>query len=380
MKKLVALLLTAAMVFSFAACGSSDSASDSSNGGDSSASASEEKADSGEKKTIGITLPTQELERFLKDQEYMTAFLEEKGYNVDVQFAKGDAATQVNIIENMIASGVDGIIISPMDGGALTKAVEECHDAGIPVIAYDANVLNTPYIDYFVTDDLVGIGRQQAQFIIDTLGVENSDKSFNIELFGGDFGDASAKLFWSGAEEVLTPYIESGKLVVVSGQTDYDTCAIAEWSATKAQSRMDTLLSTYYTDKHIDAVLTQNDDLAAGVISALKSVGYGVEDMPMPVITGMDCTISALKSIHAGDQSMTIYKDIRQLSKHASDIIDCLIKGEEPDLSDVELTTYDNGVKEVTATKVPSLVLTNDNMQELVFDSGYYTEEEVGLE
>ena len=77
---------------------------------------------------------------------------------------------------------------------------------------------------------------------------------------------------------------------------------------------------------------------------------------------------------------MTIYKDIRQLSEYASYIIDCLVRGEEPDLSDVDLTTYDNGVKEVTATKVPSLVLTNENMEELVFESGYYTREEVGLE
>lgn len=374
MKKVVALLLTAVMVFSMAACGSSDK------GSVSEGEQKEESADSGEQKTIGITLPTQELARCLKDQEYMTENLEAMGYKVDVQFAKGDAATQVNIIENMITSGVDGVIISPWDGGALTRAVEACHDAGIPVIAYDANVLDTPYIDYFVTDDLVGIGRQQAQFIIDTLGVDEGEETYNVELFGGDFGDASATLFWNGAMEVLTPYIESGKLIVVSGQTDYDTCAVAEWSATKAQSRMDTLLSTYYTDKRIDAVLTQNDDLAAGVISALKSVGYGTEDMPMPIITGMDCTISALKSIHAGDQSMTIYKDIRQLSEYASYIIDCLVRGEEPDLSDVDLTTYDNGVKEVTATKVPSLVLTNENMEELVFESGYYTREEVGLE
>jgi putative multiple sugar transport system substrate-binding protein len=330
--------------------------------------------------TIGITLPTQDLARCLKDQEYLTEDLNALGYDVDVQFAMGDAAKQASIVENMLLNGCVGIIISPWDGGALTNAVQACKDAGVPVLAYDANILNTDYIDYFVTDDLVGIGRLQAQFIVDKLGVEESDESFNIELFGGDYGDASAKYFWDGAMEVLTPYIESGKLVVVSEQTDYNTCAVPEWDAAKAQSRMDTLLSTYYTDKRLDAALTQNDNLAAGAIASLKSVGYGTEDMPMPVLTGMDCTISALKYIHAGDQSMTIYKDIRALAENASMIIDCLVRGEEPDFSGVETTTYDNGVKEVIATKVPAMVLTDDKIQELVFDTGYYTEEEVGLE
>ena len=380
--KVMAVGLSVAMVLGMTACGSSssDTPAPSDNAAQPATEGEAAAESSGKRPVIGITLPTQELARCQKDQEYMTEYLNELGYDVDVQFAKGDAATQVNEIENMITNGVAGVIISPWDGGALTTAVQQCHDAGIPVIAYDANVLDTEYIDYFVTDDLVGIGRQQGQFIIDALDCDNSEETHTIELFGGDYGDASAKMFWSGAMEVLDPYIDNGKLEVVSGQREYEICAVAEWSATKSQERMDTLLSTYYVDKRIDAVLTQNDDLAAGAISALKSVGYGTDDQPMPVITGMDCTISALKSINAGDQSMTIYKDIRQLARHASDIMDSLVKGEEPDLSDVELTTYDNGVKEVTATKVPSLVLTKENMDELVFDFGYYTREEVELE
>ncbi len=355
--KVMAVGLSVAMVLGMTACGSSssDTPAPSDNAAQPATEGEAAAESSGKRPVIGITLPTQELARCQKDQEYMTEYLNELGYDVDVQFAKGDAATQVNEIENMITNGVAGVIISPWDGGALTTAVQQCHDAGIPVIAYDANVLDTEYIDYFVTDDLVGIGRQQGQFIIDALDCDNSEETHTIELFGGDYGDASAKMFWSGAMEVLDPYIDNGKLEVVSGQREYEICAVAEWSATKSQERMDTLLSTYYVDKRIDAVLTQNDDLAAGAISALKS-------------------------INAGDQSMTIYKDIRQLARHASDIMDSLVKGEEPDLSDVELTTYDNGVKEVTATKVPSLVLTKENMDELVFDSGYYTREEVELE
>lgn len=87
----------------------------------------------------------------------------------------------------------------------------------------------------------------------------------------------NAPLFFEGAMNVLTPYIESGKLVVKSGQTEFNVVATAEWDGAKAQSRMDAILSTYYLDEPIEAVLCQNDDLAAGVISACKSAGYGTE-------------------------------------------------------------------------------------------------------
>lgn len=178
----------------------------------------------------------------MKDQEYLTQYLNERGYDVDVQFAKGDAATQVAQMENMITNGVVGIICSPWDGSALTSAVEAAHNAGIPVIAYDALILNTPYIEYYAADDLRGIGALQAQYIVDTLKLDSSDEAHTLELFAGDYADANAPLFFEGAMNVLTPYIESGKLVVKSGQTEFNVVATAEWDGAKAQSRMDAIL------------------------------------------------------------------------------------------------------------------------------------------
>ena len=141
---------------------------------------------------------------------------------------------------------------------------------------------------------------------------------------------------------------------------------------------MDTILSTYYLDQDIDAVLTQNDDLAAGVISACKSAGYGTEDKPLPITTGQDCTIAALKSILAGEQTMTVYKDIRTLAQNASYIIDCLVKGETPELENT--VTYNNGAVDVTATRVEPIALTVDNLEELIIGNNFYTAEEIGLE
>lgn len=375
MKKLVALLLALVLVVGLCAC-----AKTAENGtpADGSGKNADPAAPAQSKGTIGITLPTQELARCLKDQEYLTQFLNERGYDVDVQFAKGDAATQVAQIENMITNGVVGIICSPWDGSAVTPAVDAAHNAGVPIIAYDALILNTPYIEYYAADNLRGIGALQAQFIVDTLGLDDSDESHTLELFGGDFGDANAPLFFEGAMNILTPYIESGKLVVKSGQMEFNVVATAEWDGAKAQSRMDAILSTYYLDEPVEAVLCQNDDLAAGVISACKSAGYGTEAMPLPITTGQDCTTSAIKSILAGEQSMTVLKNIKQLAYNGAYFIDCLVQGQTPEIEDPVI--YNNGSVDVKASAVEPMVLTADKVQELVIDSGYYTKADLGME
>lgn len=375
MKKLVALLLALVLVVGLCACAKKAETTTPTDGSE---QTSESAATAQSKGTIGITLPTQELARCLKDQEYLTQYLNERGYDVDVQFAKGDAATQVAQMENMITNGVVGIICSPWDGSALTSAVEAAHNAGIPVIAYDALILNTPYIEYYAADDLRGIGALQAQYIVDTLKLDSSDEAHTLELFAGDYGDANAPLFFEGAMNVLTPYIESGKLVVKSGQTEFNVVATAEWDGAKAQSRMDAILSTYYLDEPIEAVLCQNDDLAAGVISACKSAGYGTEAMPLPITTGQDCTISAVKSILAGEQSMTVFKDIKQLAYNGAYFIDCLVQGQTPEIENP--VVYNNGSVDVKASAVEPLALTADKVQELVIDSDYYTKADLGME
>ena len=375
MKKLVALLLALVLVVGLCACAKKAETTTPTDGSE---QTSESAATAQSKGTIGITLPTQELARCLKDQEYLTQYLNERGYDVDVQFAKGDAATQVAQMENMITNGVVGIICSPWDGSALTSAVEAAHNAGIPVIAYDALILNTPYIECYAADDLRGIGALQAQYIVDTLKLDSSDEAHTLELFAGDYADANAPLFFEGAMNVLTPYIESGKLVVKSGQTEFNVVATAEWDGAKAQSRMDAILSTYYLDEPIEAVLCQNDDLAAGVISACKSAGYGTEAMPLPITTGQDCTISAVKSILAGEQSMTVFKDIKQLAYNGAYFIDCLVQGQTPEIENP--VVYNNGSVDVKASAVEPLALTADKVQELVIDSDYYTKADLGME
>jgi putative multiple sugar transport system substrate-binding protein len=103
---------------------------------------------------------------------------------------------------------------------------------------------------------------------------------------------------------------------------------------------MDNLLAAYYTDKDVDAVLSPYDGLSIGILSALKSVGYG-SAKDIPVVTGQDAEIPSMKSILAGEQASTVFKDTRVLAKRASDMVDAVLQGVEPEINDT--TTYDNG-------------------------------------
>lgn len=355
MKKVLALALMGLMVLGMlAGCGSSEKAAE-------------------EKKTIGVSLPSKELARCLKDEEYLVEDLTAMGYEVDVQFAQGDANIQASQVENMITNGVDGIILSPWDGSSMTKVVELAHENNIPVIAYDALVMGSEYIDYYSADDLIEIGATQARYIVEKLGVAEGKGPFNLEIVAGDPADSNAPYFYNGAIEVFQPYIDNGSLVVQSGQIAFDVTGTPGWDGAKAQSRMDAILSTYYTDKRVDAVLCSNDGVALGTISALKSVGYGSEELPLPITTGQDCDIASIKSILAGEQTMTVFKDINYLAENAAYMIDCLVKGEEPQIDNP--TIFNNNVKDVKAMVVEPVALDAENCMELLFDSGYYSED-----
>ena len=326
-----------------------------------------------DKKTIGVSLPSKELARCLKDEEYLTKDLKAMGYEVDVQFGQGDANIQASQVENMITNGVDGIILAPWDGSSMTKVVELAHDNDIPVIAYDSLILGSEYVDYYSADNLTEIGAVQARYIVETLGVDEGKGPFNLEIVAGDPADSNAPYFYNGAMDVLKPYIDAGLLVVPSGQVEFAVAGTPGWDGAKAQSRMDAILSTYYTDKRVDAVLCANDGVALGTISALKSVGYGSADMPLPITTGQDCDIASIKSILAGEQTMTVFKDINILAENAAYMIDCLVKGEEPVIEDG--VVFNNNVKDVQAMVVEPIALDAENCMELLFDSGYYSED-----
>jgi putative multiple sugar transport system substrate-binding protein len=171
---------------------------------------------------------------------------------------------------------------------------------------------------------------------------------------------------------ILKPYIDSGKLVVKSGQIGLDVTGTLKWDSATAQSRMDNIISSYYNDENLDAVLVAADCLALGVISSLNSLGYGSADKPFPVITGQDSELTAIKYILEGKQSMTVFLDAKLLSEKMLALVSDLEAGK----TITQDTTYNNGAKDVPTLLYDPVLITKDNYQLLV-ERGFYTEDDL---
>ena len=357
MKKLLSAILAAVLLFALAAC---------SGGGGS---------DEDEKGFVGVSMPTKSSERWISDGKYMKEEFEKKGYKVDLQYAEDVVENQVSQIENMITKGVNVLVIAAIDGEALTNVLEKAHKQEIEVIAYDRLIKKSEYVDYYATFDNFQVGVLQGSYIEQKLGLKDGKGPFNVELFGGSPDDNNAYFFFDGAMSVLQPYIDSGKLVVQSGQTKFEQGATLRWDGATAQARMDNLLSAHYTKEKVDAVLSPYDGISIGIIASLKGVGYGTADKPLPVVTGQDAELASVKSIIAGEQTQTVFKDTRELAKKAVDMSEAVLNGEEAEVNDTE--TYDNGVKVVPAYLLEPVSVDKENYQEIVIDSGYYDESEL---
>ncbi len=321
---------------------------------------------------VGVAMPTQDLQRWNQDGENMKKELEEKGYEVDLQFAGNDVATQVSQIENMIANGDQLLVIASIEGDSLGTVLAQAKEAGIPVIAYDRLIMNTDAVSYYATFDNYLVGKTQGEFLVDALDLENQDGPFNIEFVTGDPGDNNVNFFFGGAMDVLQPYIDSGKLVVPSGQVTKDEVATAAWATETAQARFENILSSYYADgTNLDAVLASNDSTALGVENALAANYTG----EYPVITGQDCDIANMPNIIDGKQAMSVFKDTRTLASKVVEMVDAIMQGGEAPVNDEE--TYDNGTGVIPSYLCEPVAVTVDNYKEMLIDSGYYTEDQL---
>ncbi|MCQ2466683.1 MAG: sugar-binding protein [Clostridia bacterium] len=346
-KKLLCLLMTATLALSmFAACSNSKSG-----------------------KKIGVAMPTKDLQRWNQDGANMQKELEAAGYDVDLQYANNDISTQVAQVENMINSGCKVLVIASIDGDSLGTVLDMAKEKDIPVIAYDRLIMNSDAVSYYATFDNYMVGTKQGQYIVDTLDLDNADGPFNMEITAGDPGDNNALYFYNGAMDVLKPYIDEGKIVVKSGQTDFATVATAEWKTENAQNRMDAIISKEYSDgTNLDICLCSNDSTAYGVANSL-SANYKGE---WPIITGQDCDKLNVKNMIAGKQSMSIFKDTRTLATKVVEMVDAIMQGKEPVTNDT--STYNNGKKVVPSYLCEPVFADKDNYKELLIDSGYYTE------
>lgn len=389
-KKLVSMILATTMVAAtLVGCGNSGSSETAAPAATEEAPAAEEAAPEAEAPAaeeaapeaeapaagggkIGVAMPTKDLQRWNQDGSNMQKELEAAGYEVDLQYASNDIATQVSQIENMINSGCSLLVIASIEGDSLGTVLEQAKEKNIPVIAYDRLIMNSDAVSYYATFDNYMVGTKQGEYIRDELDLDNAEGPFNIELTTGDPGDNNARFFFGGAMDVLQPYIDEGKLVVKSGQTDFETVATANWATETAQARMDAIISANYADgTQLHACLCSNDSTALGVANSLEANYTG----EWPIITGQDCDIASVKNMIAGKQSMSVFKDTRTLASQVVKMVGQILNGEEVEVNDT--TTYDNGTGVIPSFLCEPVFADANNYKELLIDSGYYTEDQL---
>ena len=331
---------------------------------------------------IGVFMPTTQLPRWNRDGDELKKNLEADGYKVSVQFADNKNDVQISQIETAINDNAKVLIIASIDGTTLGPTLEKAHAKGIKVLAYDRLILNTPNVDYYATFDNEKVGTLQGQFIETALGLKDGKGPYNFEAFAGSPDDNNARFFFKGAYDILKPYVDSGKLVDVSGKwpkslDDWKSIGILGWGSDKAQAEMENRLHSFYTgDKKVNVVLSPNDSLALGISKALQGAGY-TAGSAFPVLTGQDADQANTVNILNGLQSMTVWKDTRELAKQASKMVKQMVDNSTVDVNNT--TDYNNGNKNVPSYLLTPVVVTKDNVESVLVASGFWSKSDLGL-
>ena len=333
-------------------------------------------------KKVGIAMPTKSLERWNRDGSYLEEQFKNKGYEVSLTYSDNKIDQQVKDIEGLIADDVDLLVIAAIDGESLTQVLADAKEENIPVISYDRLIMNTDAVSYYVSFDNYTVGKLQGEFVRDQLDLDNAEGPFNIEFTAGDPADNNAGFFFNGAYDVLKPYIDEGKLVVPSGQTSFDQVATKSWDTATAMTRFQNILGSNYSDgTQLDVALCSNDSTALGVTQAIESDYAGSNSV---IITGQDGDEANLANIVDGKQTMTVYKAVANEAVATLDLGIALLNGETPDASLIDksgwsfdcaydTTSYDNGTGIIPSYLLVPTVVTKDNIQKELVDTGYYT-------
>jgi len=325
---------------------------------------------------VGIAMPSRSSSRWIAAGDNLVKSLTAAGYKTDLEFAGDDIPTQIAQIQTMITKGSKVLIIAAIDGTTLTDTLQKAADAKIKVLAFDRLIDKSANVDYYVTFDNFKAGVLQAGSIETCLALKSVKGPFNIELVAGSPDDDNAGVLFDGAMSILQPYIDSGTLVVKSGQNKFpDQVGTLRWDDAAAETRFDNLLVSNYASSRLDAVLSPSDRISRGVTASLKAVGYYSTSRPAPCVTGKDAELASVKSILAGEQTSTVIIDPRKLADQAAKMTVQMLKGTTVDVNDTK--TYNNQVKVVPAFLLDVVSVTKDSVQTELIDPGYYTADQL---
>lgn len=359
--KIAALVMTLCMMVSiFTGCGVSGDKQASEDTSKSEAPANNTKADQDksedkeDKFLVGFSLPTQTAERWVRDKIQVQDECKKYGFDVICQIANEDAGKQTSQCENLIAQGIDILILAPHDGKAAATIVEKAHKAGIKVISYDRLVMDSD-VDLYISFDNVKVGELQGKYITELV------PKGNYVVLSGDPADNNAKLFKQGAMKYIQPLADKGDIKIVMDQ------AVKNWQPAEAMKLMENALTANNND--IQAVLAPNDGTAGGCIEAMAVQGLAGK---IP-ITGQDAELAAAQRIVEGTQTMTVFKDTRKLAIAAVEAAAKMLKGEDPGAN----ATVNNNKIDVPSLLLTPIAVDKDNIDEVLIESGYLKREDV---
>ncbi|SHK36867.1 sugar ABC transporter substrate-binding protein [Paramaledivibacter caminithermalis] len=342
LKKVVSMLLAFALLISvFTGCKAQTE------------QASEEQ--SSKKIRVGLSLPTQREERWVKDKETMEKVAKEKGIELIVKVADANMNEQITQVESLLSQDIDVLILAPHDASAAASLVEKAKKEGVAVIAYDRLITNTDKLDLYLTFDSIRVGEMQGEYLTKLV------PEGNYIILAGAPTDHCATLYKKGAMNVIQPLIDKGKIKVIAEQ------AVENWLPENALKIVEAALAA--NNNEVDAILAPNDGTAGAAIQALSAQGLAGK---VP-ITGQDAEKAAAKRILEGTQSMTIFNDTRELGKAAVEAAIKLAKGEKP----VVNGETDNGTISVPSILVDAKVVDKNNLQEVLVDSGYISADDL---
>jgi D-xylose transport system substrate-binding protein len=303
---------------------------------------------------IGVSLPTQREERWVRDRAAMEEAAKKRGIELRVEVADNDPSRQLEQSTQLIQSGVKVLILGPQDTSAAAAIVDKASAAGVKVIDYDRLVRGTSADFVFLSFDNVKIGEMQGVFLT------RAKPKGNYVVLAGSPSDTNARLYRDGAMRFITPLVTKGDVRVVSDQW------VKDWQPAEAERLMEQALQ----QGPVDAVLAPNDGTAAGCIHALAAHGLAGK---VPV-TGQDAELAAVRRLMDGTQSMTVFKDTRELGRKAIEIAVDLAEGRAVDTQN---QTLFNGARNVPSVLLPAYVVTKDNVDETVVRSGYLTHDQI---
>ncbi|MBB2972396.1 D-xylose ABC transporter substrate-binding protein [Mesorhizobium sp. RMAD-H1] len=308
-------------------------------------------------KVIGVSWSNFQEERWKTDEAAIKAALEANGDKYISADAQSSAAKQLTDVESLIAQGANALIILAQDSDAIGPAVEKAVAEGIPVVGYDRLIENPDA--FYITFDNKEVGRMQAR------GVFEVQPEGNYAFIKGNAADPNADFLFAGQMEVLKEAIDAGKIKNV-GEAYTDG-----WLPANAQKNMEQILTA--NNNEVDAVVASNDGTAGGAIAALSAQGLAGS---VPV-SGQDADFAALNRIALGTQTVSVWKDSRELGKNAANIASQLADGTK--MEEIEgVQKFSGGPKgvEMNSIFLKPVPITKDNLN-VVIDAGWVTKDVV---